>query len=573
MKRLTFLLRPLAAIASGIGIAALFPPYSVSKLVWVVMIPLLIALWSLGDRWRKRRAIALGYLAGLSFSLLNVAWLRSVSDVGWLVLAVYLAAFPAMWALFVATLGNPWRKGSGKEGLFHAPLHAFACAVVWAGLEWLRSWVFTGFGWNPIGVAFQEAPIFAQGADLLGATGLSILPVFVQGVLVQVCVRRVSQYHSAVLRRQISLGCATLVMASAYIYGVWRISTAREGESIRLKALLVQLNIPQEAERPLWTATEVHLGYEEETLAALEKLGSKSPDWIIWPETALTGRVMRADDGNWGMWDENVLTIDRIRAEGDYTLMMGLTEMEAEPKGDQLVMKDDAKVWNSLAVLPPDGSLQTFRKHHLVIFGEYIPFVEQLPFLAKIYEQQSGAKYGGAFSQGESFEPLTADIHGEKVGLIPSVCFEDTVPRLLRKFVRNGPQIIINVTNDGWFKESAGAAQHFANARFRAIELRRPMIRCSNTGVSAAITTIGTTLHPDGRKAQELRDANGSHFTRGSMLAEVDIPKNPQTSLYSIIGDWGLIGLSVLMFPLMAFQGRARPEEPESGDDEEEVED
>ena len=132
---------------------------------------------------------------------------------------------------------------------------------------------------------------------------------------------------------------------------------------------------------------------------------------------------------------------------------------------------------------------------------------------------------------------------------------------------------IINVTNDGWFKESAGAAQHFANARFRAIELRRPMIRCSNTGVSAAITTIGTTLHPDGRKAQELRDANGSHFTRGSMLAEVDIPKNPQTSLYSIIGDWGLIGLSVLMFPLMAFQGRARPEEPESGDDEEEVED
>jgi apolipoprotein N-acyltransferase len=572
MKFLALLLRPLAAIASGLGIAALFPPYSVGKLVWLVMVPLLVALWSLGEKRRRRKAFLLGYLAGCCFFLPNLSWLRSVSDVGWVALSLYLAVFPAVWALFVATLGNPWRGGR-RDGLLTAPLYAFACAATWASLEWLRSWLFTGFGWNPLGVAFHETPVFAQSADLLGACGLSMLPVFAQAVLVQVCVRRTSQYHSAVIRRQVALGMVVLMMGSAYAYGVWRITSSRQGESIRLKALLVQLNIPQEAARPLWTATEVHLGYEDDTLEALEKLGSNTPDWIMWPETALTGRILRADDGNWGMWQQNVDTIERIREKSQATLVLGVNETEADAENGMLMMKEDGKEWNSLAILQadPDQPLQTFRKHHLVIFGEYIPLVDKLPFLAKIYEQQSGVEFGGGLSIGDSLDPLNAVVRGESFGVIPTVCFEDTVPRLMRKFVRKGPQLIVNVTNDGWFKETAGAAQHFANARFRAIELRRPMIRCANTGVSAAVTSTGTTLHPDGGKPQELRDANGNHFTRGSLLAEVDIPKNPPTTLYAMVGDWGVIVLGVLGFGGMVLRQRRgeemKVEEEESQDD------
>ena len=534
------ILRLLAAILSGLGMAALFPPYSVGKLVWVTFIPLLAALWTLGDRRRKWKAFGLGFLAGICYFLPNLAWLRSVTDAGWVALSFYLSVFPALWALFAATAGNPWRSGR-QEGFLHSPRHAFTCAAVWVGLEWVRGWLFTGFGWNVIGVAFHETPVFAQSADLFGVVGLSFLPIFVQGVLVQVCVRRVSQYHSAVARRQVALGTVVLVLGAAYGYGVWRITTARQGESLRLRALLVQLNIPQEAAQQLWSATDIHLGYEEETLAALEEAGAEKPDWIVWPETALTGRILRTHDGRWGMWAENVETIDRIRAEGPYTLIMGLNEVEAEADGDTLMMKPRAKVWNTLAILPPDGSLEGFRKRHLVIFGEYIPLVETLPFLKKIYEQQAGVEYGGAFSAGESLEPLATEIRGERVGVIPSVCFEDTVPRLLRMFVRPGPQLILNVTNDGWFKQTPGAAQHFANARFRAIELRRPMLRCANTGVTAAITSTGTTLHPDGGKPQELRDARGSHFTRGTLMTEMEIPKNPPVTLYALIGDWGVI--------------------------------
>jgi len=558
------LLRPLAAIVSGLAIAALFPPWSIGKLVWVALIPLLVAVWTLPERRRKRKAFAIGYLAGLCFCLANLVWLRSVSDLGWVLLSLYLGLFPAIWSVFAATLGNPWRSKE-DEGLFHAPLHAMACATVWAGLEWFRSWFGTGFGWNPIGVAFHETPVFSQSADVFGAVGLSILPIFVQAVLIQICVRRVSQYHSAELRRRVALGCATLLMGCSYAYGVWRLTSANKGESIHLKALLVQLNIPQEAARMLWTAEEVHMGYEDDTLAALEKPGAPKPDWILWPETSLTGRILRTDDGRWGMWEQNTITIDRVREGGHFTLIMGLNEIEADAQGDVLIMKEDARAWNSLAVLPPDGSLQTFRKHHLVAFGEYIPLVDKFPFLAEIYEQQAGVEFGSGLSAGESFEPLLANAGGEDVGIIPSVCFEDTVPRLLRKFVRPGPQIIVNVTNDGWFKETEGAAQQFANARFRAIELRRPLIRSANTGVSAAVSTTGITLHPRTGKPQEIRDANGSHFIRGHLFVNLDIPKNPPVTLYSLIGDWGVIVLALVGFGVMWWKKRDPGEEPEEG--------
>jgi apolipoprotein N-acyltransferase len=155
-------------------------------------------------------------------------------------------------------------------------------------------------------------------------------------------------------------------------------------------------------------------------------------------------------------------------------------------------------------------------------------------------------EYGGSFTPGTSYEPLPIPNRtGACISAIPTVCFEDTVPRLVRHFVRPGPQVIVNVTNDGWFKESPAADQHFANARMRTIELRRPMIRCANTGVSAAIDSTGSTGHPDTGKPQLLVDAKGSHFTRGSLLTDLAIPIHPVFTLYARIGDWGVITLAL----------------------------
>ena len=530
-------MRIAAAVASGLMVAGLFPPFQFSVMVWVAMIPLLWALWSVSGRRAGLKGFGIGFLAGAVSCLIQFNWLSTVSWLGAVLLPLYLALYWGAFGVFAATLGKP-----GKTGTAWASLRvAFCNGAAWAGLEWLRGWLFTGFSWNPLGVAFHESRVMAQGADVFGVLGLSLLVVFFQAVLVQTA--------RGGFRSRWAFRFAAIVVVALYGYGKYRISLERMADSVPLKTLLVQINIPQDAARVLWTDLEVHQAYEDETLNALDAmklpdggLSPQWPDWVMWPECALTGRILRTNDGEWGTWQINHDTIDQVRKAGPFSLIYGVNELEAEKVGADLVMKPKGRAYNSIAVMSPDDELQTYRKRHLVIFGETIPFVDSLPFLKKIYEQQSGVEFGGSFTPGDSLEPLPILAGKTVIGAIPSVCFEDSVARLTRKFTRPGPQVIINVTNDGWFKQSPAAAQHFANARFRAIELRRPMLRCANSGVSAAVDSTGSTAaDPDAWKRQVLTDGSGSHFTRGSLLTYLKIPLRPSFSLYDKIGDLGIL--------------------------------
>lgn len=562
------ILRILAIIATGLMVAALVPPYSLATLAWVCLIPLLVALWSLEGKHRAKKGFLIGYLTGAIAFGIQVSWLSTVSWLGPIVLAGYLALYFGAFGAFAATIGNPWHR---KEGVSETPLrslfNAFTHATIWAGLELARGWVFTGFGWNGLGIAFHDTLVISQAADILGVAGLALVLVFFQCVLVQVGHRMMKTGTDGMRRPRWDFAATALMVGLLLAYGILRIAGESGKESIPLKALLVQINIPHEGARVLWEGERVHMAYEDETLealksiteddekklqAAIEKAGEgsialSSPDWVVWPETALNGRIIRTNDGEWGAWRENIDTISRVReGGGDFDLIYGAVEMEGEVRADGLHPKEEGRIYNSIVVETPDGDQQTFQKHHLVIFGETIPLINTFPFLQKIYEQQSGQKYYGSFEAGAFLKPLPVDLNGETVGIIPAVCFEDTVPRLTRKFIRPGPQIIVNLTNDGWFKTSPAAAQHFANARFRAIELRRPMIRCANTGVSAAIDTIGSTANPESGKPQVIQDANGSSFLQDHLLVRLNIPKQPSFSLYAIIGDWGIIFLSSL---------------------------
>ena len=557
-----------AAVASGLLVAVVFPPFRTSALVWVALVPLLAALWSVTGRHAGWKGFALGWLAGTVSCWVQFRWLAVVSPLGLLVLPVYLGLFWGAFGAFAASLGNPWQAPrdvpSDRFSIMRRSLRvAFCHAALWAGLEWLRGWLFTGFGWNGLGVAFHETPVIAQAADLLGLTGLAMVPVFFQAVMVQAGRRLIENTRCGRHRTLWDLAAAAVLMGLLVCYGLVRITTERRKESVRLKTLLVQINIPQDARIVLWDALDVHMAYEEETLKALDDHAMNWPDWVMWPESALTGKILRTADGDWGAWRENLETIAQVRTAGRFSLIYGINEEEAEHVGDggELVMKDHGRIWNSLAVMSPDDDLQTYRKRHLVIFGETIPFVETIPWLKKIYAQQAGVEYSGSFTPGDSVEPLpVATAGGVMIGVIPTVCFEDSVPRLARRFVRPGPQVIVNVTNDGWFKQSPAADQHFASARFRTIELRRPMIRCANTGVSAAIDSTGSTAHPDTGRPQLLIDSQGSHFTRGSLLTELSIPLHPSFSLYALIGDRGVICLALLGM-LWAWRARKRQQE------------
>lgn len=602
----------IAALVSGLLLAMCFPGMgNFSGLVWVWMLPLLPAIW----RGRsKRYGFGIGYLTGLTFWLFNLKWLWTVSGLGSMALAAFLALYFGAWGAIAVSLGNPWRKqdlpdesddeaSSAKRiqekmtrkqqdqysGMKASRLlgslgdsiqslkFAFINAAAWVGLEWLRGWIFTGFSWNGLGVAFHETPVLAQAADLVGITGLAFTPVLMSAVMVQTVTRLKPEAASGKLKPRLDFSVAALLLALQFCYGVWRIKDVNEWDTERVRILLVQGNIPQDVK---WdpasvadifriysgTTQEAIEGLEEDNMKNLEAnvngdpVELKQADLVIWPESAIPTPLFFAEDlegflplgDTYHFLDEEIRTLQNLT--GPFVLISGVNEFEVTFNGQRAIGKQDGLQYNSIAMIPPEGAVEkstsTWRKLHLVIFGEYIPFIDTLPFLGELFKFSSGADFAGNFDAGTSTDPMIAPIGNKQVELIPSVCFEDTVGRLTRKFVRCKPQLIINVTNDGWFKHSEAAVQHLANSRFRAIELRRPMVRSANTGVSCIISTTGSLTDPVTGKRQVIEDTAGSHFVHSSVYGHAYPAKHGPFSLYALAGDWFaflMMGMTIII--------------------------
>jgi apolipoprotein N-acyltransferase len=124
------------------------------------------------------------------------------------------------------------------------------------------------------------------------------------------------------------------------------------------------------------------------------------------------------------------------------------------------------------------------------------------------------------------FQLTKDDVH-----VAPLICFEDTIGDLTRRFVLNGANLLVNVTNDGWFLHSGGSRQHLDNAIFRCIETRLPMVRAANTGVTCFVNEFG-------RVTQILQDESGGTFTEGVLTGEVNVPQDRQPTFYVRHGEW-----------------------------------
>ena len=602
----------LLALLSGVMLAMCHSPFDLPVMVWLGLVPLLIAVWAGGGKRRKRFGFGAGYLAGLSFWLINLKWLSEVGDLGWYAVSFFLALYFALWGLFAAGAGNPWREqekvSSDPEGAIAGKIRerigskkdhrgkswresrrvlmfSAVNAGLWCGLEWVRGWFLTGFAWNGLGVAFHDQPVLAQSADLVGVTGLSFLPVFVMAVIVQVGRGLFEEVRRGRLRAHWDFGCAMVLMTLCFLYGIWKLHGEQPPEAVPLRVLLVQLNIPQEAARKLWTDEEIYRGYEEETREALDELQRRNedrvleaaeagsteavvldvPEWIVWPESSLPGWLNFTEEGEQSLWPVTNSLLDAVNPRQQYTMVFGLPEYEAERTAPAapLTRKERGKIYNSILVLPAgEKAYRTYRKQHLVLFGETIPYVDRIPLLQKLWEYSAGTQYQGSFEAGEQ-EELIRVPHGPsttgELALIPTVCFEDTVARKMRPHVKKGGQLILNVTNDGWFKESEAAAQHFANAKFRSIEFRRPTVRCANTGVSAVINRYGTVLDREKGGRQILEDEGGSHLSRGWRYATAYVPEAASLTLYARFGDW--FSVSGLLFAVgwgIALRGSSR---------------
>ena len=549
------LLKIFLAALSGVTLAMCFPPFGHSWVVWGWMMLLLPLLWSVRDKRAGLRGFGMAWVAGMAFWLINIKWLGTVTWPGAVALSSYLALYFGLFGAFAAGAVNPWRREPvalrkvtprfvemGRSLGNAALLGGF-----WCGLEWVRGFLFTGFGWNGLGVTFADQLVLAQNAEFVGVIGLSFLPVFFSAVAVQTVRRFYDQFKLGVVKSLYwDFAVAMIVIMLAFTMGTIRLAAVNGAEKIEGKVLLIQQDIPQFADKVSWEPQRILEGFVDLTergVASAEEVAGKAireggqdevvtipyPDLVVWPEACLPAFLQMQENGpsEGGVVIED--SLDYVKSLNDFSLVLGLNEVRGE------AMAHESEVYNSLILDDVTLGRQSYQKNHLVILGEYIP---NLPFLRKLYYDTTGVEFGSGLSSGQNFEPLKLSLGDEVVGMIPSVCFEDTVPRVARKFIKDEAQVIVNITNDGWFGESEGAAQHFQNGLFRAIELRRPIVRCANRGVTGVVSATGSLVDPVTLEVRSLVDDEGSHFRRGFLLASVYVPKEGGVTVYAMFGDW-----------------------------------
>lgn len=551
----------LAAALSGLLCALAFPRWNLPALAWLWQWPLLAVLW-LGPALSRRKAFALGCASVGSFFLVSLSWLwelgRTVENVwaglaAWTLLPLYLSLYGGAWAMVAATAGR-WRpplppaSAGPAEGWLSRALSAnlpglkaaFINAAAWVALEWLRGIVFTGFGWNGLGVSQYRTTVLIQIADITGVAGLSFLLIFVGQVGFITVARFIREMRDRRLRRpHLDFAAAMSLLVFTFLYGVTRLMEPR-GETVPLRTMVVQLAIPIDHPYTRESLERVYEDYHDLT-ATFATLG-EGVDLVVWPESAVPG-----DFHSPGIQRKLDLTL----AQGNFHLLTGADVHVIGTGADyncMVLMKDRAA----------EG--QIHEKRHLVPFGEYIPLRGSFPLFA----WATGSMIPSDFAAGTSTTPL--QMTDPRIGIIPLICFEDTMGRLARDFVRPGPQLMVNATNGAWFWDSANMEQHLANAVFRTVELRRPMVRAGNTGVSCFIDERGHLLSEGG--VDRIRDPDGtSTFVRGTLTQTVAVPLNGRLTFYARHGERFAQACALAALLALALHGweSRRKRTPEAG--------
>ena len=536
----------LAAIATGLLYAGCFPPFNYDWLCWIALTPLLSAIWFSGENSKRRwaRDLLLGYVAGVSFFWSVFPWLRTVTVPGWLLVGAYMAIYIAFWSWLCGLLRPRLRKLREKpvEGLAavsqrlnqkYAAEHgmmiqpeapeiaadsparrspwlssinnlrlAFLLAAAWVAQEWLRSIVFSGWGWNTLGTALHRQIVLIQIAELTGIAGISFMVAFTNVILLATVRRFILEIQVKPMRPHFDLTLTMAGIVGVMAFGLHCLQIHRETQP--LNVALVQPNIPREEKFTVEFANKTFDLFTRLSRPALD--ASQKPDLLVWPESSMPGPVLGDELSHRFVMD--------FSASAKTDLMLGTID------------QDEERAYNA-ALLVSDGGahLQIYRKVHLVPFGEYVPGRHTIPLLARVV----GDQVPDDFAFGKEFTVFR--LSGDKARIAPLICFEDTIGDLARQFVLAGANLLVNVTNDGWFLRSAGSRQHLANAVFRCVETRLPMVRAANTGVTCFINEFGNVT-------QMLLDENGTAFTQGTLTGQVGIVANPERTFYVRHGEW-----------------------------------
>jgi len=504
--------RQVGAVALGLLLALAFPLGNVAGFAWIV--PGGLAL--LAVRGNGREAFQTGTLFGLSFSLTTLYWLNYMPVHGlpvlaWMALGGYLAAGYGLWTWFAwrtlpARFGELVRLDWGRRTRW-----ILSAAAAWVALEFAVGWLLTGFPWLRLGVTQGGMLPLMQMLAWVGLPGLSFLIVWFSISLVCALLSLAGDPNRRWLAwREIAL--PMLVVAIMFAGGASRMKTLgrlTEARAREVKVALVQPSFPQTL---IWDEGAATNRLRKTLELSRVALAAK-PDVLIWPESGLPGMLR--------FQDHVYRTVTGLAKEHGVWLICNGDDAEL-PEGAADVSRPD--FFNSVFLVSPRGEvLDRYHKRQLVMFGEYVPLVKWLPFLKYLTPIGEGFTPGGKAARFEMRElGLTAS---------PLICFEDVFPWLARDAAGTNTDLLVNLTNDGWFGESAEQWQHLANARCRAIETGRPLIRCANNGISCWIDPLGVVhgaSYDDGR----------SVYAEGVKVLRVRVPEQPIDTSYRRRGDW-----------------------------------
>jgi apolipoprotein N-acyltransferase len=527
-----------AAAVAGLCLALSFPDPAFAGLAW--MAPALMFLAAAGTRgWESFRV---GYVAGLTHYLISLSWLlhipvRGFPVLGWTALAAFLALFTAAWVWFVATGardGATWVQRSWW---------ALGGAAAWVALEMVLARVMGGFPWNFIGASQYRLLPLIQVASVAGVYGVSFLVVWCSLGLFSAgheILRQPAQRYAWLGEIILPATALALVFGS----GLRALREPTDGPET-WRVTFVQPSIPQTL---IWDTNENSNRFRQ--LLELTQAGlTNATDLVLWPEAAVPNMVRH---------DEAIrrAVTDLARSHRVW-MIIGSDDAALRPGG---TTADDVDYFNAAFLINPGGEIAaSYRKNHLVMFGEYIPLARSLPFVRWL------TPITGGFTPGT--RPVTFELEREprlppepgasltetdpdtgtpdRLNVATLICYEDVFPHLVRRYVDDDTDFLVNLTNDGWFGESAAQRQHAASAVFRAVENGLPLLRCCNNGLTCWIDARG-------RIRDVFRDEHGSIHGTGILTAAVPRPAIravTQATVYRRLGDvfgWSCCGIAAL---------------------------
>lgn len=477
-------------------------------LAWIAMVPFVLGslftepvehvpVFSITERPPKEKIWSIliaAYVISLLYWLANLYWLTLTTIPGWIVFCLYMALY---WPLLAAALRHSIRM---KIPLWLSLPVLIVCA------ESLQGWIFNGFNWRYLGHSQYRNIKIIQIADIFGTGGLTFLIAMVNGMIAEAIID-IKKKRFLTPLNNIGIFLTALALSSAFFYGQFRIEQTTDFTEPGPRIGVVQSNIPVKAGEE---TNPFENTFIDMLADSRDCFLSVSPHLIIWPETMVEAVL---DDSYLKLMPQtdvanifhNALT--RHTDQGPY-LLVGAFSGKAVIDEDKVKM---ATSYNAAFLYEPNSirPRQIYNKMHLVPFGEYIPFRNELSFLGDFLLALTPYDYYYAMDAGNKYTVFDMNALDGTYKFGVMICYEDTVARIARKMTFHpdrGKQIdwLVNISNDGWFvrqkngkvEASTELAQHMAICVFRAVENRVPIFRSVNTGISCYIDSLGR-IHDD----------------------------------------------------------------------------